>query len=989
MRYSMQNEFAIRVPLLTLENREELTKSRKLDFQEALCVSSVSLFNSYNKGDLSEEQKIKIEKYRKRMSNRTTPFGLAATQSFAEFQNSTVEGNVRLGKLEKFIRPDMEWLNDVIDICEKQVFRNLRVIFVNDHEVVRDKLINIWHRNNKDEERTRDKVQINHTFAVKKVIELARSYTQIEVIVKELMSSYPEVEEAKIIGFLQELLDKGYLWSDLRCYFFGDKQFELFLEKLKTYKIKDDLEDRLKEIYFLMQKYNQTEIGEGTELIKVIKEEMESIVIKKRYIHIDSTRHIDSCAINQVRINKDLTDFLEFLSQHIYKLSTFRISNVVNSFIDKYGDTEVPLEIFAKENNFEQFFEDNFMLQEETKIRDEIEKLIDLEKIKGSKIIDLEKLAQLLEVQNIEGEFPFFSELPVSITSNGSSYVYHLNPYLRSIEYGKIAGRFLYMNQTMHEKYRESFRKVEQTKEVMMIEPVFFPKLDLIGNVFHSPIYSQKINYFGCGEDENNSESYNLNDILIGVHADKLYFKSRKYNKRVHFINRNSANTKFFPKLIRFLFLYSEIYYENPFELLELLDGISETNIYMPRLIYKNIIISPEKWDIGLALPLGKNKEEFKLELKNVVNKFKIPVMIYLEDWDKKIPIDLENSYDIDILYETYKRGQLKRITEITVNLGKELAIDSEGNQFAAEYLFEFTTEGKEIEIKKKPEYIKTSMRKLNILDEWLYYHVYADKEFNDEIIAEELSKIQEILIKNNIRDDLFFIRYKDEQDHIRLRVRVSKDNKFLVLHLINGFLSTLESEHLINSYNIHPYIREVERYGGKELIVAAESFFIEESKCVIRLLQQMNGILRYEKDFISIVALRMMLMKTDFDVEKQCNILRLMVDQKDFRKEYQENKEKYFELLNPTSNWAALCSSKEGEVLFEILEIRNQAFAKYWASICDLDMSENEKADIILSVNHMFFNRFVGIDRVRENKVIALTSHYLYSYSQMIKHIK
>ncbi|EHO1191934.1 lantibiotic dehydratase, partial [Listeria monocytogenes] len=626
MKYSMQNEFAIRTPLLPLENNEVLTKSKEPSFKEALCVSSISLFDSYNKGDLSEEQKIKIEKYRKRMSNRATPFGLAATQSFTRFQNNTmdVERGIRLGKLKKFIRPDMEWLNDVINMCEKQVFRNLKVIFVNDCEIVRDKLINIWHRNNQDTERSRDKVQINHTFAVKKVIELARNYTQIEVIIKELMSTYPEVEEVKIINFLQELLDKGYLWSDLRCYFFGNKQFELFLEKLNSYKMKSELNGKLKEIQLLMEEYNRTEIGEGTGLIKIIQGKMKSIVSKKRCIHIDSTRDIDSCKLDQTRINEDLTGFLEFLSQHTFKLSAFRTSNVVNSFIEKYGDTEVPLKIFTDENNLEQLFEDNYMLQEEINIRKEIENLIEMEKMKGEKIVDLEKLSQRLEIQSTEGELPIFSELPVSITSRKGTYTYHLNPYLRSIEHGKIAGRFLYMDKIMQEKYRESFNKVEKVKDVMMIEPVFFPKLDLIGNVFHSPIYSQQINYFACGESGENgetSEPYDLNDILIGVHADKLYFKSRKYNKRVHFINRNSANTKFFPKLIRFLFLYSENFYESPFELLELLDSISETNIYMPRVIYKNIIIRPEQWDVSLALPLGGSKEKFKLEFKNIVNK--------------------------------------------------------------------------------------------------------------------------------------------------------------------------------------------------------------------------------------------------------------------------------------------------------------------------------------------------------------------------------
>ncbi|MBC6153290.1 hypothetical protein HB834_16715, partial [Listeria booriae] len=171
-------------------------------------------------------------------------------------------------------------------------------------------------------------------------------------------------------------------WSDLRCYFFGDKQFELFLKKLNSYKMKSELNRKLKEIQLLMEEYSRTEIGEGTGLIKIIQEKMKSLVSKKRYIHIDSTRDIDTCKLNQIRISEDLTGFLEFLSQHTFKLSAFRTSNVVNSFIEKYGDTEVPLKIFTDENNLERFFEDNYMLQEEINIR-EVVSTIRISKYRG------------------------------------------------------------------------------------------------------------------------------------------------------------------------------------------------------------------------------------------------------------------------------------------------------------------------------------------------------------------------------------------------------------------------------------------------------------------------------------------------------------------------------------------------------------------------------------------------------------------------------
>src|SRR5690606_18108405 len=85
-----------------------------------------------------------------------------------------------------------------------------------------------------------------------------------------------------------------------------------------------------------------------------------------------------------------------------------------------------------------------------------------------------------------------------------------------------------------------------------------------------------------------------LNDILIGIENDKFYAKSKALNKKLIITMNNMLNTRTAPNAIRFLYDVSlegkKIWFNFPW------DTIYNDYPFIPKIEYKNFVISPQKW---------------------------------------------------------------------------------------------------------------------------------------------------------------------------------------------------------------------------------------------------------------------------------------------------------------------------------------------------------------------------------------------------------
>jgi len=124
---------------------------------------------------------------------------------------------------------------------------------------------------------------------------------------------------------------------------------------------------------------------------------------------------------------------------------------------------------------------------------------------------------------------------------------------------------------------------------------------------------------------------------------------------------------------------------------------------------------------------------------------------------------------------------------------------------------------------------------------EWVYFKLYTGTNTADTILKNELNDYIADMLKNDIIDKWFFIRYSDPDFHIRLRLHLKETQNFnFVFHRFYETFFQVINTGLVWNIQCDTYHREMERYGSNTISFIEDLFFID-SACIIQLLNQLN----------------------------------------------------------------------------------------------------------------------------------------------------
>ncbi|WP_426062432.1 thiopeptide-type bacteriocin biosynthesis protein [Flavobacterium sp. DSP2-3-1] len=120
---------------------------------------------------------------------------------------------------------------------------------------------------------------------------------------------------------------------------------------------------------------------------------------------------------------------------------------------------------------------------------------------------------------------------------------------------------------------------------------------------------------------------------------------------------------------------------------------------------------------------------------------------------------------------------------------------------------------------------------------EWLYYKIYTGVKTADLILSEKLYPLILDLQKEKIIAKWFFIRYKDADEHLRIRFYCkTPENTATVIARMYPLLNMLLEQNSIWKVQTDTYQREMERYGEKTMI-ASEKLFWHDSEMILHYL--------------------------------------------------------------------------------------------------------------------------------------------------------
>jgi thiopeptide-type bacteriocin biosynthesis protein len=125
---------------------------------------------------------------------------------------------------------------------------------------------------------------------------------------------------------------------------------------------------------------------------------------------------------------------------------------------------------------------------------------------------------------------------------------------------------------------------------------------------------------------------------------------------------------------------------------------------------------------------------------------------------------------------------------------------------------------------------------------EWLYCKVYCGPKTADNLLKTMIGAFVEAGIEAALFERFFFIRYKDDAHHLRIRFYNTDIGKQPAVY--KAFMSGLQpflDQGLVARIVVDTYERETERYGASA-IEATETLFHHDSLAVLRFIRLLEG---------------------------------------------------------------------------------------------------------------------------------------------------
>ncbi|OUL63852.1 thiopeptide-type bacteriocin biosynthesis protein [Flavobacterium sp. AJR] len=125
---------------------------------------------------------------------------------------------------------------------------------------------------------------------------------------------------------------------------------------------------------------------------------------------------------------------------------------------------------------------------------------------------------------------------------------------------------------------------------------------------------------------------------------------------------------------------------------------------------------------------------------------------------------------------------------------------------------------------------------------EWLYYKIYTGVKMTDIVLVEKLYPIISLLKEKNLISKWFFIRYKDPDEHLRIRFLLASPDKLSeIIAMLYPVLDEMLEQDIVWKVKTGTYKREIERY-GQNTMIDSEFLFYQDSEMVLQYLILKSG---------------------------------------------------------------------------------------------------------------------------------------------------
>ncbi len=399
-----------------------------------------------------------------------------------------------------------------------------------------------------------------------------------------------------------------------------------------------------------------------------------------------------------------------------------------------------------------------------------------------------------------------------------------------------------------------------------------------------------------------------------------------------------------------------------------------DTLPYLPAVRYGRVLTTPRRWLPGRRLrdaARTAGPAAWAQGLREWRERYRVPDRLQIASNDRMFPIDLRESWDAELL-----RAELTA-PEPRFQLFQDLTADGAGLGWNHGHSTEIVVPLFRAPARKpaddRPPLARSALRLAPTGvhlpgEDWLFAKLYADPSAHETLLTEHLPALLA-----DLGDDIdrwFFLRYRDPEPHLRLRLH--GDPAALagrVLPALGRHVRALIGRGALRTMALDVYRPETDRYLGPDAQQAAEELFLTDSRsAVVQLQARRAGAAAVPDEVLAAVGHAVLLDSLgDWD---WCRWADHLFDKSPDHQVYQRHRALTDRLIRP-GDAARHAADLLGVPALATLWTDSPAPRAFGRLL--LAAPEADRDEALMSLLHMRHNRLFGIDPAAEARGYAV----------------
>ena len=813
-----------------------------------------------------DELRPALFRYFVRMTSRATPFGLFASISLGRVGTGALE----IGPREALHRRTWLDLGYVYPLVAQAIAgRDTRMAlnYVPNSTLIRtDDGWRYVEETVAKDRRRRDLVCVQPSDILIAVVTAASRVPSFDGLVDVILDQLPDVERADAVEYLHQLIDSQLLVPTLAPTLTGPDPVEYLIRTSGECPVLGQFHSDLQQAARSLQEIDSQNVESLRDAYRTTALRLLGLLAsadEKHLFHVDLRRDAPQLGI-PASVPADILRAVEALRRiTAAPWPTTPLAEFRRRFTERYGDREVALMEVLDEDSGISFEIDPGSRSNEHLLADfkfggvaEAPKPASEER-RTRRMIDLLERAWSLRQKQIVLSDDDINELAVesaaplpdvftvlgclassSVLDRGAGDCF----VLQSVNSGAgLFGRFCRSDSELEKQVKALLRSEEALRpEAIFAELVHLPD-DRVGNVVCRPALRAKdlpcLGHSGLER----ADQITIADLTVTVEGGRILLRSCELGREV-LPRLTCAHNVAAPNASVYRFL-AAVAKQDGVSGLVFSWGSFVNARFLPRVVFGNVVLSPASWRIEkptisawLSLPTDKRQGE----INTWRTREGVPRWIQVGQGDNLLSLDLDNPWCVDALADDLRRSRTDRVSEL-VPAPEDFLLHSPDGRHAHEVMIPFVRSTRVESLHTMWPKLKDQPdpRRFTPGSRWLYAKLYGSARATEFVLSSELPALIESWRAAGSIDRWHFVRYRDSDDHLRVRFHGDPDAlRSEVQPGLEQLFQRVARGSAIWRCQFDTYERETTRYGGPEAIELAEKIFDVDSETIAGLLR-------------------------------------------------------------------------------------------------------------------------------------------------------